>query len=139
MSTEENKAIVRAHFQTIFTEKKLDLADETVAQDYVHHGGFAEPAPGLAAERQRLAMIIAAVPDLYATIEDMVAEGDNVGVRWTGGGTLQGELAGIPPTGKPWRIEGISIYRISAGKIAEQWESSDALGALRQFGVIPAS
>ena len=52
--------------------------------------------------------------------------------------THQGELMGIPPTGKQVRTSGISILRIAHGKIAEQWDNFDNLGMLQQLGVIPA-
>jgi predicted ester cyclase len=74
---------------------------------------------------------------MRATSEDMVAEGDKLAVRWTVQGSHLGELLGIPPTGKPVRFSGISIYRLAAGKIAEQWEQWDRLPLLQQLGVLP--
>ena len=66
----------------------------------------------------------------------MVAEGDRVVVRWTAEGTHQGELLGIPPTGKRLRFSGISIYRLAEGKVAEVWEEFDRLGLMQHLGVI---
>ena len=60
-------------------------------------------------------------PDLQYTIEDMVAEGDKVAVRWTGRGTHKGEFWGVAPTGKEATMRGISIIRIEGGKILEEW------------------
>jgi len=54
-------------------------------------------------------------------------------------GTQQGELLGIPPTGKQARFAGMSIFRLAEGKIAEQWEEWDKLDLMRQLGVIPSS
>jgi predicted ester cyclase len=68
----------------------------------------------------------------------MVAEGDEVVVRYTAEGTQQGALLGVPPTGKRFRISAISIYRLAEGKVAEQWEQGDLLGLMQQLGVIPA-
>ncbi len=63
-----------------------------------------------------------AVPDLQLTVEDMVAEGDKVVVRWTFRGTHTGVSAsGTPPTGKPLTALAIGIYRFVDGKIAEDW------------------
>jgi predicted ester cyclase len=67
-----------------------------------------------------------------------LAEGDKVVVRYTVEGTQQGELLGVLPTGKHFRISGICIYRLAEGKIAEQWEQMDMLGLMQQLGVIPA-
>jgi steroid delta-isomerase-like uncharacterized protein len=70
-------------------------------------------------------------------VEDMVAEGDKLAVRWTVQGTHRRELLGIPSTGKHVRFSGISIYRLAEGKIAEQWEQWDRLPLLQQLGVLP--
>ncbi len=82
-------------------------------------------------------MYFAAIPDMHATIDDMVAEGDKVVVRYTVEGTQQGELLGVPPSGKRFQTSGISVYRLAEGKIAEQWEQADLLGLMQQLGVIP--
>jgi SnoaL-like polyketide cyclase len=82
-------------------------------------------------------MYLAGIPDLLVTIEEMVAEGDKVAVRRTCEGTHRGELLGIPPTGKHVRVSGISIFCLTRGKIAEQWEQLDQLALMRQLGVLP--
>jgi predicted ester cyclase len=83
-------------------------------------------------------MYFAGIPDLSAKLEDLVAEGDKVVVRFTAEGTHDGTLLGVPPTGKRMRISGISIYRLAEGKFVEHWEEGDRLGLLQQLGVIPA-
>ncbi len=137
MSTEENKAIVRRWFEEVLNEKRLDRADDQVAQDYVDHGALPGQAPGLEGARRKWAMYAAAFPDLRTWSEDMVAEGDEVAVRWMAEGTQQGELLGIPPTGKRARFSGMSIFRLAEGKIAAQWEEWDKLDLMRQLGVMP--
>ncbi len=138
MSTEENKAIVHRLYEEVFNEKRLDRADDLVAPDYLDHGAVPGQAPGLeGAKQQRWAMYFAAIPDMHATIDDMVAEGDKVVVRYTVEGTQQGELLGVPPSGKRFQTSGISVYRLAEGKIAEQWEQADLLGLMQQLGVIP--
>ncbi len=139
MSSEDNQALVQRLFEEVFNQKQLDRADELVAPDYLDHGAVPGQGPGLeGAKQQRWGMYFAAIPDLHATIDDLVAEGDKVVVRYTVEGTQQGELPGVPPTGKRFRISGISIYRLAEGKIAEQWEQMDMLGLMQQLGVIPA-
>jgi len=138
MSTEENKALVRRFFEEVLNEKRLDRADELVAPDYLDHAALPGQGPGLeGAKQQRWAMYFAAIPDLHSTIDDLVAEGDKVVVRYTGEGTQQGELLGIPPTGKRFRFSGICIIRLAEGKIAENWEQDDLLGLMQQLGVLP--
>ena len=83
-------------------------------------------------------MYLAAFPNLHFTFEDLIAEGDKVVVRETMSGTQQGELMGIPPTGKQFSVTGIEIYRFEGGKIVEHWLESDMLGLLQQLGALPS-
>jgi steroid delta-isomerase-like uncharacterized protein len=138
MSTEENKAIVRRWFEEVINHLRVDRSGELVTQDYVDHGALPGQAPGLEGAKQKWAMYIAAVPDLHGTVEDMLAEGDEVAARWTAEGTHQGELLGVPATGKRFRFTGISICRLAEGKMAEQFEQWDRLGLMQQLGVIPS-
>jgi steroid delta-isomerase-like uncharacterized protein len=70
-------------------------------------------------------------------VEEMFSTDDKVVVRWTGTGTHVAEVNGIPPTGKPVRVDAISIHTVVDGKIAETWEVWDTLGSLQQIGVVP--
>ena len=78
-------------------------------------------------------MLRAAFPDLRLTVEEMVAEGDRVSVRFTARGTHQGEFSGVPPTGSRVAWEVISIVRVAVGKIAERWSQSDVEGLRQQL------
>ena len=71
------------------------------------------------------------------TIEDMIAEGDRVMVRWSSRGTHQGELAGLPPTYRPVINSGINIFRVANGRIAEVWDIMDRMWLWQQLGVLP--
>jgi steroid delta-isomerase-like uncharacterized protein len=138
MSTDENKAIMRRFIDAVFNEKRVDRGDEFVARDYLDHSALPGQAPGIEGAKQRWAMFNAAIPDMRTTIEDLVAEGDKVVVRYTVEGTQQGEMMSIPPTGKPFQMTGINITRMAGGKLAEHWEQADMLGMMQQLGVIPA-
>jgi steroid delta-isomerase-like uncharacterized protein len=137
VSPDDNKAILRAYVETIFNQKQVDRAGELVAPDYVDHAALPGQAPGLEGAKQKWAMYLAGLPDLQVTIEELVAEGDKVGVRRSYAGTHRGELLGVPATGKQVRIGGISIFRLAEGKIAEHWEQLDRLALLQQLGVLP--
>lgn len=69
----------------------------------------------------------------------MIAEGDWVAIRYTGHGTHQGELMGIPPTGKEVTASAVMTLRIVDSRIVEDWLDGDKLGILQQIGVIPSS
>jgi predicted ester cyclase len=82
-------------------------------------------------------MFFDAFPDLQGTVEDVVGEGDKVASRLRWRGTHQGELMGIPPSGKQVDFTLQAIHRIAEGKIVEGWVNYDTLGMMRQIGAIP--
>ena len=138
MSPEDNKAIIRSYVETVWNQRQLDRAEEFVAPDFVDHAPLPGQAPGLDGAKRKWAMYLNAAPDLRVTIEDQVAEDDKVGVRRSYEGTHEGELLGVPATGKQVRVGSISIFRLAEGKIVENWEQLDLLTLMQQLGVIPA-
>ena len=136
--SEENKAITRRFIEEIWAKGDLGLVNEIVATTYVRNDPAGpEPAFGHEGLKETVTMYRTAFPDLNFTIEDQVAEGDRVMTRWTGGGTHQGDLGEIAPTGKKTEVTGIHIARIVGGKIEEEWNNWDTIGLMQQLGVIP--
>src|SRR5690606_17580698 len=120
-----------------YNQKKLDVADELIAPDYVLH----DPASphfrgGLEGYKQFQVTYLRAFPDAHLTVDDQIAAADEVVTRWTTRGTQTGDLPGIPATGKQVTVTGITISRIENGKIVEDWQEWDQLGMLRQLGVV---
>ncbi len=139
MSTEENKAAERRFYDEVWNQHNLGTVDELVARDVVEHNLVVPgQGPGLDGFRQAVAMALAAFPDVQITLDDCIAEGDRVVARWTARGTQRGEFAGIPPTNKQMRVEGIDIYRYEGGKRVETWRQWDLLGMMRQLGAAPS-
>ncbi len=136
--TEVNKEIVRRHVEEYWNQGRLEVAKEIHAPDYTFHEQTNPPIRGRDAYDQFAIMYRTAFPDLHFTIEELIAAGDMVAGRWSIVATHQGELMGIPPTGKRAKATGISIFRISDGKIAEEWTCWDTLGVMQQLGVVPA-
>jgi steroid delta-isomerase-like uncharacterized protein len=138
MSAEENKAIARREMEELFNHTgNLDVADDIYAPDFVSHEPTSGDTRGVEGTKQ-FAAYRQAFPDLECTIEDQVAEGDKVVTRWRGRGTHQGETEELgPPSGNRLEITGISIERFSEGKIAESWDTYDALGMMQQLGMVP--
>lgn len=134
MSMETNKAIIRRLYDELFNKGDLSVADELHAADFVYHE-FGLPAIGLEEYKKRNSVFFRAVPDRKVSIEDLIAEGDKVVARATMRARQTGDLPGIPATGKPVTATSIIVYRISQGKIVEEWESWDQVGMLQQFGV----
>ena len=136
--SEENKALVRRFIEDLFNTGNLAVADEIIAQDSVNHDpNLGELPRGPEGTKQVVNLYRSAFPDTNLTVEEQLAEGEKVVTRWTGRGTHQGELMGVPPSGNRVEISGITINRISGGKIAESWSNYDALGMMQQIGAIP--
>ena len=115
----------------------LSVLDEIATANYIENDPLPGQRDGLEGLKDRVRMLRDGLAGHY-TIEDVVAEGDRVVVRWTNQGTHVGELAGMPPTGKTFTIAGIDIYRVEGGKLAEHWHVVDMLSLLQQLGFIPA-
>jgi steroid delta-isomerase-like uncharacterized protein len=137
MSAEENKAIVR-RFWDVWEQGNIDLVDEVLASNYVNHTPATPEQPtGPEGVKAVVSMFRSAMPDLRVVVEDMIAEGDKVAVRYTLEGTHEGELFGVPPTGQRLSIKSIAVERVSDGKIREHWRVTDSLGMMHQLGVVP--
>ncbi len=140
MMTEENKTLAHRFFDEIADGGRFDRAAEIMTADYRHHD------PGLPPELQgsrdayigHFPMYTTAFPDMRIAVDDMIADDDKVATRWTLTGTHNGNLMGIPPTGKPVNVSAITIQRIADGKIVEGWTIFDALGMMQQIGVVPS-
>lgn len=137
--SEENKALVRRLFEELASKGDLAVADEITAPDFVPHdlASFFEEATGPEGVKQLVVGLRAAFPDLHMTMEDIIAEGDKVVIRYTARGTHKGEFQGLAPTGKRVAWAGINIYRVAGGKAVETWKLGDNLGLMQQLGVIP--
>ena len=139
MATEGNKTLVRRFFEEIINAKQLSVVDELFAADHQYHDPSSPMiGPGPEGQKQLIGTYLAAYPDLHHTVEDQIAEGDKVVTRWTATGTQQGELPGLPATGKSAKVMGIWVHRLAGGKIVESWNVWDTLGMLQQLGAIPS-
>lgn len=138
MSAATNKALAQRWIEEVWNKGDLALIDELIAPNYTLHDPTRPGLQGRQGIRESVAAFRAAFPDLRFSIEDQVAEGDQVVIRYTVQGTHQGPLMGIPATGKYGVLTGIDIYRISNEQIAEAWSNWDTLRMLQQMGVIPS-
>ncbi len=136
MSAEEHKALIQRTVDA-FNQGDWGAVDQLFAAHYVDHDRFrAGLPPGPAGVKQAWRMFRAAFPDLHATIEDLIAEGDKVAVRGAIRGTHQGELMEIPPTGQQVTVTLMDINRIEGGKLVARWGEADMLGLLQHLSVV---
>jgi steroid delta-isomerase-like uncharacterized protein len=137
MSATDHKALVRRFWEELVGTGHTAIADELLAPGYtVHYAG--NPPMDRDGFLQFLGALRSAFPDLTVTVEDLLAEGDEVAARWTWGGTQQGPFLGIPRTGEAVVGSGIGLFRIADGRIVEDFVQEDTFGLLQQLGAIPA-
>jgi len=132
MSVKENKAIARRLVEEGWAN--TEIMDEIIDADFIFH----HDPEGKEAYKRAWTGFYAGLPDARMTVEDVIAEGDKVVVRWACSGTQTGTLWGIPPTGKPVSITGTFTFRFAGGKIVEQWRNWDHLRLNKQLGLIPS-
>lgn len=136
MSAEKNKAVVRRFYEEVINGGNLDVVDQIMASHLIDHSpGYPKYRSDPESIKEMVKDYRRAFPDMHDIVEDMMAEGDRVIVRWTGHGTHQGALMGLEPSGKDVTLTGITIYRLEDGKIVERWSEADELGMMRQLSV----
>lgn len=137
--SEQNKATVRRSLDEVFARGDFDVIPELFAADYVEHDpATAAQIRGHEGIRQDLSIYQTAFSDVDITVEDQIAEGDQVATRLTVRATHVEEYFGVAPTGNRIEVSGTVIQRLSDGKLAEGWWNWDTLGLLRQIDAIPA-
>jgi len=131
---EKNKAVARAFFEEVLGRGELEKYSDFHTADFVGHGYQHDfnLADDLAAAREERA----AFPDLQFRVNHMVAEGDMVAVDWTAWGTNTQPGMGLPATGKPARVPGMTIFRFKDGKISEEWGVWCVLSVQKQLGLL---
>ncbi|HEY7640226.1 MAG TPA: ester cyclase [Steroidobacteraceae bacterium] len=129
-----NKELVRRFYRDVYVDWNMSAVDDAIAPQFRSHDWPQSGATGPAAFRDYYRTFRATVPDARYEVDDLIAEGDRVVVRWRMFGTHEGEFRGIAPTHRRIELKGIAIYRVQAGKLAERWVVSDLHGVLEQIG-----
>jgi predicted ester cyclase len=133
-SGDTNVATARRWTEEVYTGKDLAVLDEILDPSAVHHGAAFPDVAGVEAIKEALAGTFVSFPDITLTVDDTIADGDLVVVRWSGTGTNDGPWLGMEPTGKTANFTGINVYRFACGKIVESWSEMDALSLLKELG-----
>lgn len=131
----DNERLARRLLEEVWSGGNTELVDELVNDGYVEHNPSNPTRQGRDELIAYVEEIRSGIPDFEKSVEDTVVADDKVVVRYVATGTHDGELNGIEPTGNRLSVDGIIIYRIEDGGIAEAWENSDTLGLLEQLGV----
>ena len=131
--SEAHTSLIRDYL-TAYNASDWSHLELLVAPDYVHHSGnqrltFDQFVAGATAFKR-------ALPDLRLVLEDLLADEEKVVARYAVGGTHLAPLGDEEPTGRQVVLQGITIFRLVEGRIAEDGEAVDELGLLRQLGIV---
>lgn len=117
MPAEENKAVVRRIYEELWDERRLEVADELIAEGGLNYDTGLTPRPfGPEGTKGTVWMVTGAFPDNRHEVEDLFAEGDQVMARVKLTGTHEGSFMGIPPTGRRIEVGEIHVCRLRDGK-----------------------
>jgi steroid delta-isomerase-like uncharacterized protein len=137
--SEQNKAVVRRIVEEHWNNKNAALVSELFASNV----SLETPdgvLTGLEGASFLLQAYATAFPDFHNTIDDLLADGNQVVFRWTFTGTQRGSLAGLAASGRQVRVpRNIGIFRIDAGKVDQGYLAWDKYALFQQLGVIPMS
>lgn len=136
MSMENNIAVVRRFYEEVMNQGNADLLDEIMVEDFVDHGEALFGSPqGRETLKQGVRGAHGVLPDLRVELHEVIAEGDLVGVRGTMRCTHQGPFLNVEPTGNELTWQGLAMFRVVDGRIADRWFNSDSISILRQLGL----
>lgn len=125
--------------EEVWSRGDLALVDELTTEDYVEHDPvLPEPIRGREALKETIAMFREGTPDLTKAVDETFVDGNTVVVTYAATGTHEGDIMGIPPTGRSIEVEGVFVYRVEDGRLAEGRDMWDAFGLLAQVGALPA-
>jgi steroid delta-isomerase-like uncharacterized protein len=123
-------------WDVIINQGKLDLFnDSNFTADVVMHTN--PDIIGINKAREYYANYLTGFSNITFTIKDVFGQGDKIVKHWNFSGTHTGAFFGIPATGKTVSIDGVTLVRMSNGKIAEERDFMDNLDFMTQLGLIP--
>jgi steroid delta-isomerase-like uncharacterized protein len=135
--SEENKALARRVVEEVWNRGNVGVVDETFAADYTENNPRPGQEPGIDGYKGGVTMMRTAFPDLHLDLQEIIAEGDRVAIRYTLHGTHDGELMGLPPSGNSVSSDGMVFARIGDGRVVERWGVQDMFALLQQIGALP--
>ena len=118
----DNRHLAKRWFEEVWNQRRAETIDEILHADARGHmEGF--ETRGHADFKNVRAGLLEAFPDFSIVVEDMVAEGNNVVVRWRARGSHRGEGLGIPASNRTADFRGMTWLRFENGKLVEGWDA----------------
>jgi steroid delta-isomerase-like uncharacterized protein len=138
--SDDNKKIARKLMEEGWNKGRMEVVDELVSTECRFHDPvFPSLTSGAENFKQHISTCRSAFPDLNFTIEDTIAERNEVVLHWTARGTHRGPFLGMAATEKSATVSGTTICRIEKGRIIEQWVDWNLLTLMEQLGLAAAS
>jgi steroid delta-isomerase-like uncharacterized protein len=136
MST-ANEVLVRRFYEELWSDWRLDLIDELLAEDVRFRGSLGLTMTGRPAFREYVEGVRVAFPDWHNQIDELFSAADRAVARLTCRGTHNGQLAGIAPTGRRVSYVGVGLFRVVHERIAEAWIVGDTQRIWQALGRLP--
>ena len=133
---EDNIKMYTNVWDEILNKGNIDMIDTYFASNYVNKT-VTSTVNGQAEAKEFFGAFLTGFSDIKFDVDEVFGVDDRIVKRWTFNGTHTGEFSGVPATGKRISVSGVSITRITNGKIAEELDYMDDLGFLQQLGVMP--
>ena len=130
--TEQERDLGRRWFDEVWNKGRREAIAEMLSADSVlHEAGVDAIGPdGFYPLFDRLS---ATFSEIHVDVNDTMADGDKICVRWSFSGKHTGGGLGVGPTGKTIHTTGITIVRVAGGKLVEGWQNWDMLGMMEQI------
>jgi len=136
-TAELNKQVVQRFVEECWNQGNLNKVSELLAdQVRFHDPVFPNLNPGIQNIKNHIEGCRKAFPDLKFTIDDTIAERNEVVLHWRASGTHKGQFLGMQPTQRKVTVDGTSIYRLEGSKIAESHANWNLATMMAQLGII---
>lgn len=122
MTTEQSRHIIWLYIAAISKDKSEYTLDKYISDPHL---------------KGHVILFETGLPKYLFIPKDVIAEGNKVTVRFTVEGEHNGDLFGVPPTGRKVCMNGIIIYELENSKIVNHWMQADSVALMQQIGAMP--
>lgn len=134
MTAGDNEKLLERYVREVWEKGNPEAVTRFASEDFRRHGRPETEPLDLAGQIERLNGFRAAFPDITIEVDDVISSDTHICFRSTMRGTHEGDLMGIPPTGRQVTVQLVDMIRVEGGRFAEQWGGPDMLDLLRQLG-----
>ena len=138
MTTSNIDVVLRLWYEELWDNWNTAVADDLLTDDYRLHAPGVPVPLDRETTKQVVRMYGNSFPDLKHTVDEVIADGDNVAVRWTVRGTHRSEFQGIAATGNSITLSGLTLHHVTDRRLRETWLVYDNMELLQQIGAVPA-